>query len=49
VHVDSLDDTLGGNQKSYGVLNIYRVPGFNRKDAYKQQLDDYVSKNPMGI
>lgn len=49
VHVDALKDILGGNQKSYGVLNIYRAPGFNRKDAYKQQLDSYVLENPMGI
>lgn len=49
VHVDALNDILGGNQKSYGVLNIYRAPGFNRKDAYKQQLDSYVLENPMGI
>lgn len=49
VHVDALNDILGGNQKSYGVLNVYRVPGYNRTDNYKQRLDEYVSKNPIGI
>ena len=49
VHVDPLNETLGGNQKSYGVLNIYRVPEYNRTDNYKQRLNDYVSKNPMGL
>ena len=49
VHVDALNDVLGGNQKSYGVLNIYRIPEYNRIDSYKQRLNDYVSKNPMGL
>lgn len=49
VHVDPLNEVLGGNQKSYGVLNIYRIPEYNRTDNYKQRLNDYVSKNPMGL
>ena len=49
VHVDALNDILGGNQKSYGVLNVYKIPGYNRVDNYKQRLDEYVSRNPMGI
>ena len=49
VHVDALNDVLGGNQKSYGILNVYRVPDYNRVDNYKQRLDEYVSKNPIGI